>query len=109
MIHELSALSWKPYIDPQELAAEGYVQEVNRRFFHPLGLALHVARSETGVVLKGVIDCRDVTGGVVFNEAECWISEHRRDAARKITRDWARRGRERLDEAGWMIQPVDEL
>lgn len=31
-----------PYLTARELQEEGYLMEVNRRFFHPLGLALAV-------------------------------------------------------------------
>ena len=39
------------YIDVNEFIEEGYLQELNRRFLHPLGLALTVAADaddETG-------------------------------------------------------------
>lgn len=36
------------YIDPEEFREEGYLQEVNRRFLHPLGLAIEVFASKPG-------------------------------------------------------------
>ena len=35
-------------ISPREFADFGYLQEANRLFFHPLGLALHVTLHEPG-------------------------------------------------------------
>jgi hypothetical protein len=32
----------RKYLDLAELQSEGYLQEVNRQFFHPLGLALSI-------------------------------------------------------------------
>lgn len=34
-----------PCLDPQEFIDTGYLQEVNRQFLHPLGLALEVSKS----------------------------------------------------------------
>lgn len=56
------------YLDWNEFRDAGYLQEVNRRFFHPLGLALAVNFDEgvgvTGVA--GIIDVRDDPEGFIF-------------------------------------------
>ena len=49
-------------LPPDELISEGYLQEANRRFFHPLGLALAV--DSDGALL--VLDARDDPEGIVF-------------------------------------------
>lgn len=108
MITELMALSFKPYMKVEELAAHGYLQEANRRFFHPLGLMLHVGYEEHRPVLKGVIDCRDDPAGVVFAEGG-FVTASRSEAAEVISHLWAQRGRDRLDECGFMIQPTESL
>ena len=55
-------------MDVQEFREAGYLQEANRRFFHPLGLALEVFHDDDGSVwrLSGVWDCRDDPVGIVF-------------------------------------------
>lgn len=52
------------YIDLEEFCDVGFLQEANRQFFHPLGLALEVN------VAKGTMrvwDYRDDSEGVVFD------------------------------------------
>lgn len=38
----------RKYMDPAEFREEGYLQEVNRRFFHPLGLAIEMVMNKPG-------------------------------------------------------------
>lgn len=55
-------------IDIKEFRAKGFLQEVNRKFFHPLGLALEVIINDiTGEEsLGGVWDYRDDKEGMFF-------------------------------------------
>ena len=55
-------------IDIKEFRERGYLQELNRRFLHPLGLALEVkVDDETGAeALGGVWDCRDEDEGIFY-------------------------------------------
>ena len=55
-------------MDIKEFREFGYLQEVNRRFLHPLGLALEVKiNDETGKeTLGGIWDYRDDPEGMVF-------------------------------------------
>ena len=57
-------------IDLTEFRDEGFLQEVNRKFFHPLGLALEVIMEADGTVSKigGVWDYRDDPEGMFFGE-----------------------------------------
>ena len=57
-------------IDVKEFRAKGFLQEVNRKFFHPLGLALEVLiNDETGEEsLGGVWDYKDDKEGMFFQE-----------------------------------------
>lgn len=59
-------------IDIREFRERGYLQEANRRFFHPLGLALEVIVPEPDDEdqtwrLGGVWDYRDDPEGMMFN------------------------------------------
>jgi hypothetical protein len=58
------------HISIKEFRERGYLQEANRRFFHPLGLALEVTvDDETGEeTLSGVWDYREDPEGMVFAE-----------------------------------------
>lgn len=53
----------------QEFRARGYLQELNRRFLHPLGLALEVVREDDGTErLGGVWDARADPEGIAFDD-----------------------------------------
>jgi hypothetical protein len=55
-------------INIKEFRAKGFLQEANRKFFHPLGLALEIIiNDETGEEnLSGVWDYRDDDEGMFF-------------------------------------------
>lgn len=57
------------YIDIREFREAGYLQEVNRRVLHPLGLALEVTVEADGTEhLSGVWDYRDDPEGITFGD-----------------------------------------
>lgn len=47
------------YVDLQELHRDGYIHEANRRFFHPLGLALALVTDDDRPPHLAVLDRRD--------------------------------------------------
>lgn len=53
-------------MDILEFQELGFLQEVNRLFFHPLGLALEVIWDEDKKRLGGIWDYRDDPEGIVF-------------------------------------------
>lgn len=56
-------------IDIAEFRRLGFLQEANRLFFHPLGLALEVKLAADGTeTLGGVWDYRDDPEGIVFGD-----------------------------------------
>ena len=68
-------------LDLTEFRDAGFLLEVNRRFFHPLGLALAVTRDEeTGDVtgIAGVWDCRDDPEGCLFGAGELTAQDRAR-------------------------------
>ncbi len=59
------------YVDPKEFSDLGYLQEANRVFFHPLGMALEITVDDKGVArFTGVQDFRDDPEGMVFKELD---------------------------------------
>jgi hypothetical protein len=84
----------------KDFRAEGFLQEANRMFFHPLGLALSVSIDDDGVeTLDAVWDYRDDPMGIIFHPGA--ISKKRIDHVNSL--------RERKIEAraailGGMIQ-----
>jgi hypothetical protein len=58
------------YISISEFRELGLLAEVNRAFFHPIGLALEAGTDDCGVPthLSGIRDFRDDPEGVIFSE-----------------------------------------
>jgi len=55
-------------IDIKEFREKGYLQEVNRRFFHPLGLALEIKQNNDGTEeLGGIWDYREDKEGIYYD------------------------------------------
>ena len=66
------------YMNIIEFRERGYLQEANRRFFHPLGLALEVVCEEDGSErLGGIWDSRDDPEGILFDS-------YNRDSAKRV-------------------------
>jgi hypothetical protein len=58
-------------IDIKEFREKGYLQEVNRRFFHPLGLALEIIQKDDGIeTLGGIWDYREDLEGIYYDIAK---------------------------------------
>jgi hypothetical protein len=115
---EMEIFVTKKYIDACEFKELGYLQEVNRRFFHPLGLALEVETDDsTGASkISGIIDARDDEEGFVFDaivSGEHDVDLKRADSIirRKqfVDDELSKRCDRRWLELGWDIQPVSTL
>jgi hypothetical protein len=91
-----------PSIDLREFKDAGYLLEVNRRFFHPLGLALSVKVAAGTVSLHSIWDGRDDPEGFVFDDLT--IEDGERGAA--ISVELERRLRIREERLGFGIQPL---
>jgi len=80
----------------------GYLQEVNRQFFHPLGLALFVAvDTESGEAhLGGILQIEDPEG-MIFAEGEIDL-----DKAERVADAQSRSHYERIGSLGYIIQSV---
>lgn len=92
------------YMDVAEFRREGYLQEVNRRFLHPLGLALSVTVNDDGTEqLHGVWDYRDDPEGICYSPG-VELAEH----ASNMNDRWVAREIERRAALGYMVQPAEE-
>lgn len=99
-------------IDLKEFHELGFLQEVNRQFFHPLGLALEMSIDDDGNYhLGGVWDYRDDPEGMVF----FWDTEEQLHTAREkamlvaAERKQHSKHRKEMFSAGSIIQPLDYL
>jgi len=84
------------WLDWNEFREAGYLLEVNRLFFHPLGLALAVNVDDDGNVtgIHGIMDSRDDPEGFIFGE----LDTHDKERAQTIDslRESKRKAREKL-------------
>lgn len=88
------------YIEIKEFREAGYLQEVNRRFLHPLGLALevHVA-DDLSERLGGVWDYRDDPEGMNFGPG--MIDPAKVD---RVANEWYTKADVREANLGYVIQ-----
>ena len=91
-------------IDIKEFREGGYLQEVNRRFLHPLGLALEIVREDDGTErLGGVWDYRDDPEGMFFaGDYSDLLLKYR-----KVQAEWDRMETTRVPAMGYMVQPAE--
>ena len=98
----------KNYIDLVDFREAGYFQEVNRLFFHPLGLALELQQmSDESWRLSGIWDVRDDKEGIVFND-DYTASGEAAKKAEFIRQQLAKRAGPREKKLGFVVQPVGE-
>jgi hypothetical protein len=80
----------------------GLLQEINRKFLHPLGLAMFVAiGAGAETTIGGIFDGRDDPEGFCFGGVDA-------GKARRVDQLFTERSHARLAELGYVIQPVDE-
>jgi len=92
------------YISIKEFREFGFLQEVNRQFFHPLGLALEVTTNDDGSESLGnVWDYRDDPEGIVFDK----FDEVDFKKARRVAELREQKAKVRLEIFGFVIQPVE--
>lgn len=93
-----------------ELRTQGYLQEVNRQFLHPLGLALGIEVDDAGAESLCVLDHRDDAEGMVFEfegPTTSWLTDCI-VRARNIDALWSEREPARVAALGFMVQPLPE-
>jgi len=94
-------------ISVRDFQAEGYLQEVNRNFFHPLGLALSVEKPDQGeMFLNGIWDYRDDPEGIIYGKSVTQ-SESFKEKAGNISKEQKRLAKTRKKLLGYIIQPVN--
>lgn len=97
-------------IDPKEFQEFGYLQEVNRLFFHPLGLALAVkVDSDSGQTsLECIYDSRQDPEGYVFGIASGSAENvaQMMEKAARVQEEWTTRGNHRQNTLGFAIEPI---
>ena len=85
----------------KEFRRHGYLQEVNRVFFHPLGLALEVSIDKKK--LGGIWDYRDDPEGIVFGDLTMKDAKEKADNVKKQK---AKSSKTRKKILGFLVQPI---
>ena len=91
----------------KEFVDAGILQEANRRFFHPLGLALSVRidHAKDNYALEGIWDYRHDPEGILFSE-KVIRSKETTNKASKFSRFRVRKASKRKSLLGFVIQPL---
>ena len=96
-------------IDIKEFRESGYLQELNRRFLHPLGLALEIVQEDDGTEkLGGVWDYREDSEGIYYDIKNSDSTRKARFKANKhlIDNEFEIRSMVRKDILGFDIEPI---
>lgn len=91
-------------LDPQEFLDGGYLHEVNRLLLHPLGLALQIEprADEHGSFKAAIWDYRDDPEGIIYTGE--LPAAHK---AELVAQQMFARRRARIEETGFVVQPVE--
>lgn len=93
-------------MDLAEFRDLGLLQEVNRQFFHPMGLALEMTIEEDGSAsISGVWDYRDDPEGMIMGD-EIVNDKQWKEHADRIMELFESKRKVREESLGWHIQPV---
>lgn len=97
-------------IDIKEFREIGYLQELNRMFLHPLGLALEVIVDEDSGAesLGGIWDYREDQDGMRFAKSDVETQAFK-DKAERIRQLTIKAFKRRQKILGYDIQPLVEL
>jgi hypothetical protein len=96
-------------IDIKEFREKGYLQELNRRFLHPLGLALEIIQEHDGTEILGSIwDYREDKEGMYYDINNSDIERINRFKEKKsfIDSELEKRNEERKNLLGFDIEPI---
>ena len=98
-------------MDIKEFREKGYLQELNRRFLHPLVLALSVLINKEGESLAEIWDYRDDDEGIRYDIANS-AEERKTNLKTKkefIDNEITNRRKKRIKKLGYFIEPVGEI
>lgn len=95
------------HIDIEDFREFGFLQEVNRRFFHPMGLALEVTKTDKYECLYGIRDFREDPEGIVFKE-DYINNDDSREKANRVSEFEKKKRKSRKLNLGFEVQPIPE-
>lgn len=94
------------YMDIKEFRDLGLLQEINRKFLHPMGLALAVEIDDNhNHTLAGIIDYREDPKGVIY-EKKALENKDSIEKMENVEQLFYSKLKTRLKNLGFFIQPV---
>lgn len=98
MIDDINTMSLDDFVK------SGYLQEVNRKFLHPMGIALSVIADEKGQIqgFGPIWDHRNDPEGIRYDR----IDEDMTRKAQKVENHRKKKAKERYQKLGYIIQPT---
>ena len=101
----------KKYMCIKEFVEKGYLQEVNRRFFHILGLALEVVMDNDEYKLSGVLDFRNDNEGIYYDINNSSTARKTKFEIKKdfINNELCKRGQKRIKELGFLMEEINNV
>lgn len=97
------------FIGVKEFREQGYLQELNRQFLHPLGLALSIEINSDGTEnLGGIWDYREDPEGMKYGNA-ITCSEKFKENIKRIEALQQNAFHNRVELLGYMYQEPTEL
>jgi len=97
------------YMNIKEFREKGYLQELNRQFLHPLGLALEVEIKENGEeILKDLWDYREDPLGIYYDLSNSNLErlENFQRKANFVKREFEKRQQERINKFNSCVEPI---
>ena len=85
-----------------EFHKQGYLQEMNRQFLHPLGLSFALKVEDDVRSFHTIFDHRDSQENLIFKPG---LLDTKLKA--KVEREQEERGQVRLTRMGFIIQPIE--
>lgn len=98
-------------IDIKEFRKKGYLQELNRLFLHPLGLALEVKVDKNNETLGGIWDYRKDEEGIYYDIDNSDKKRRKKFIKKKdfIFNEQMKRTEIRNKKLGFFIEPIKSL
>ena len=90
-------------ITAREFREFGYLQEVNRNFLHPLGLALEIVIDGDEIEFGGVWDYRDDPEGMRYGAGQMDPVK-----ADRVAEEWESHAVFRKENLGYIVQPIGD-
>jgi hypothetical protein len=85
-----------------EFHKQGYLQELNRQFLHPLGLSFAVKVEDGKIEFHAIYDHRNSKEALIFKPGLL-----KQDKANRVEHEQKERGQVRLAGMGFVIQPIE--